>query len=653
MYLTPFHQRAKTLANFDLSLKLDSSNGGGNGNGGSGSGSKKNVDLNDIDISNDWNESGWYYVSQNGSLIGPVSLSKLIELFRNDEITKRSYVWNGTINIDSWIPIKECEKLMDILTKYKNKNQFQLERHKSSMHISKYQRATNTNAVTPELQSRSLVQMRSASTTTNIYRDRDRNRERNRNRNRNKTSTNTNATTPGGVGLKTTGQYILPRSNPPTKQQEKEKEKEKDNSGNNNSKQLIALQQQQQEEEQEAQQQRKQESKKIVEKIRRFYDSAASGGIGVGIGIGIDNDDGNNNLRQTGGYPSSMFIHFNKDSFKDYICIICNCIVKNCIEMTCSNGDLFCLDCIKLHFQYQKQKHEKQKQKHEKQQKHKQKISKNTNYDYYCPRCFEKNENISYHANAFVRKTIHKKKVCCINAVSGCSWKGNLLTYENSKHVLNSCHFCDVKCIGCKMYFQKKYIDSHVNICDEMMIECDLCKEWIKRKHQNGHLSKECKFQIVQCINYPQCLESNIIRANLDEHLRNDCLYRYIDCPYSKCGCDFKCQFIKLESHLHQNIIKHSELQVLTMEIYQTTPKFLYVNGFSKCENFLLNGIYYRQTNLIAQRPHYRRKYKHMYGFFIFIFFYVFSVLFLVLVFFFFFFLGSFCGLEFHRFFAD
>ncbi|ETO28505.1 hypothetical protein RFI_08624 [Reticulomyxa filosa] len=110
-----------------------------------------------------------------------------------------------------------------------------------------------------------------------------------------------------------------------------------------------------------------------------------------------------------------------------------------------------------------------------------------------------------------------------------------------------------------------------------------------------------------------------------------------INCPFSKCGCDYCGDESSLRLHLQSEVIRHSEIQFAWTETMMTTPSSIYVTGFAtdnhyhndndndnnnnnnnnndneKKDIWQLNGIYQREEFVLCGHAVYRKRYNEDY----------------------------------------
>lgn len=58
----------------------------------------------------------WYYIDGAGTTLGPVEENVLAAKWKSSEITKETYVWNGT-SVNQWSLVKDCPSLLKKIDK--------------------------------------------------------------------------------------------------------------------------------------------------------------------------------------------------------------------------------------------------------------------------------------------------------------------------------------------------------------------------------------------------------------------------------------------------------------------------------------------------------------------------------------------------------
>jgi hypothetical protein len=90
-------------------------------------------------------------------------------------------------------------------------------------------------------------------------------------------------------------------------------------------------------------------------------------------------------------------------------------------------------------------------------------------------------------------------------------------------------------------------VEEHVNNCGEILIECDFCRQKIKRSNKDLHLSV-CELQVIEC---PDC-HTKVKKINIDKHDKKECISAYI-AANEKRLCDMDKRVMTLEEILLQN----------------------------------------------------------------------------------------------------
>ena len=130
----------------------------------------------------------------------------------------------------------------------------------------------------------------------------------------------------------------------------------------------------------------------------------------------------------------------------------------------------------------------------------------------------------------------------CDNVMRSCEWKGTVGTLDEH---LEKCQFSLVSCPNkCEEdddvgYIMKKDLNEHLEKeCPNRNHKCEYCGEEdtyanITKIHDN-----ECGKKPLPCSN-AGCTEK-LQRAELQDHLENNCEFAEISCKYESIGCDMK-----------------------------------------------------------------------------------------------------------------
>jgi hypothetical protein len=223
-----------------------------------------------------------------------------------------------------------------------------------------------------------------------------------------------------------------------------------------------------------------------------------------------------------------------KDRKDEIFCSICMNIIKDAHEHKC--GTLFCKLCINP-------------------------ILYSTNK---CPICRE-NLSGNIHPSAKADRYISNVKVICYHA----DCKKELRIGDLSKHLTTECKYEKYDCKECTtsvLYIEKKQHDQdicmgrivtcalcnnkhklnltekHQETCPEYTRPCGKCKESIKNKDLQSHLTHNCMYSIKNCDN---ACGYWAMRKLFDPSHHNNCGYRFIQCEY----CQSQFRAIGIQEH--------------------------------------------------------------------------------------------------------
>lgn len=116
--------------------------------------------------------------------------------------------------------------------------------------------------------------------------------------------------------------------------------------------------------------------------------------------------------------------------------------------------------------------------------------------------------------------------VHCLNQ-GCCEW---LIKLDIKHHRDDLCLFALEICKFCLKDVYKHSAATHIlSDCQEVVLECDLCRNQMAKRQLMYHKDYECQEAVSTCINYPQCTQK-FVRKHLDEHLRVMCAYKLVLC---------------------------------------------------------------------------------------------------------------------------
>ena len=170
--------------------------------------------------------------------------------------------------------------------------------------------------------------------------------------------------------------------------------------------------------------------------------------------------------------------------------------------------------------------------------------------------------------------------VCCPNLQ--CDWEGKLSKLKN--HMISECKFQTMKCPnkGCNQTLLKKDLNSHLIQCiydvNIITINCNFCKKELKKIDVESHF-EICPEVIKEC---DKKCGKKIKRKNIELH-QKECPEVFIKCKYWNYGCKkiIKRKYIQdhynLEIYNHYNLVNNS-----LKNIFKETEEFYEISNIIK-----------------------------------------------------------------------
>ncbi|KAJ7372394.1 hypothetical protein OS493_019846 [Desmophyllum pertusum] len=162
----------------------------------------------------------------------------------------------------------------------------------------------------------------------------------------------------------------------------------------------------------------------------------------------------------------------------------------------------------------------------------------------------------------FMRREVQALVVHCTFLDDGCQWKGEVRHLENH---MNSCEFLKIPCVHpeCGMQVKKADLTEHLeNECKCRLENCGFCKSQINFSRMKLHQEQECPAYPVVC---EKCRKDGIPRAKLLRHqdpVMGDCDGVQGPCPFAQIGCS-KTEVLtnnQKKEHLEQENTYHTTL---------------------------------------------------------------------------------------------
>lgn len=165
---------------------------------------------------------------------------------------------------------------------------------------------------------------------------------------------------------------------------------------------------------------------------------------------------------------------------------------------------------------------------------------------------------------SLISNVLNSLMIYCPN---NCEWKGQFS--ELFAHITQSCRKQIIKCIyssnGCDVTQTREEIHSkHIYECIYREIQCRNncgCKDKILFLNEDAHM-KICPNELIHC---PQLCGRSIMRKNIDEHYKNECVNTLFPCLYHEFGCEEKVLKSKLNEHLDTAFDEHNNMIIVYM----------------------------------------------------------------------------------------
>ena len=181
-----------------------------------------------------------------------------------------------------------------------------------------------------------------------------------------------------------------------------------------------------------------------------------------------------------------------------------------------------------------------------------------------CPCC--KTEEFDSFADKRLKRSLSGYKVFCTNENEGCEWTGELGELENHLNSnpsqdkqLEGCQFVQVTCLHCFQLYQRSIVQVHQNEqCPRRPFSCEYCKD-VDSNYEDVTINHwpVCGYYPVQC---PLGCGQSIERRSYDSHVNNTCALKFIECEFSKVGCDVKLPRKDMLAHLTNGLGHHMSL---------------------------------------------------------------------------------------------
>eukprot|EP01012_Entosiphon_sulcatum_P066978 TRINITY_DN96444_c0_g1_i1.p1 TRINITY_DN96444_c0_g1~~TRINITY_DN96444_c0_g1_i1.p1 ORF type:complete len:472 (-),score=81.36 TRINITY_DN96444_c0_g1_i1:41-1456(-) len=164
-------------------------------------------------------------------------------------------------------------------------------------------------------------------------------------------------------------------------------------------------------------------------------------------------------------------------------------------------------------------------------------------------------------------RMVSKLDVWCDNRSNGCPWTGKWVDLKDHRDL---CDYESVRCPheGCtEPAMHRRVLQQHLPICPYKAFECQYCHKPVPGCTLKEH-EHDCPKRPVKCTQHCQ---AQVTLDQLANHIKNQCPYTLIACPFSAHGCESeKLQRAELEIHLRDNMAKHLELLCRKVEQQST-----------------------------------------------------------------------------------
>ena len=188
-----------------------------------------------------------------------------------------------------------------------------------------------------------------------------------------------------------------------------------------------------------------------------------------------------------------------------------------------------------------------------------------------CPiaTCDENESIFTTFPNKLSNREIKKLLVLCTNDEKGCSWRDELVNWENH---LQECEFEEIKCLqNCGMIIERQKMDDHLkNECPCRQSVCEYCNVCGEHRVIAGQHRNECPKMPLPCPN--DCGLENLLRDELEEHLRN-CPLQKVQCQYHGIGCE--AQILIGTQNEHDEACMKDHFQLMRNELAHTKEEIL------------------------------------------------------------------------------
>lgn len=177
-----------------------------------------------------------------------------------------------------------------------------------------------------------------------------------------------------------------------------------------------------------------------------------------------------------------------------------------------------------------------------------------------CALCNE--PNFTFMRERAMERSLKDLDVWCSYRKEGCEWNGKLGKLEehlnpdtSPEDQLTLCQFVNIECMyRCGAWLQQRHITTHeTQECMKRPYSCDHCRDY------SSIFEDVVKVHYPQCGKYPVPCPNNcdvymFERQNLENHLREQCPFAMVDCPFRFAGCETQLPRKDILEHTKENI---------------------------------------------------------------------------------------------------
>ena len=208
---------------------------------------------------------------------------------------------------------------------------------------------------------------------------------------------------------------------------------------------------------------------------------------------------------------------------EDYWCFVCRLVARN-PQQTCCCGKIFCKNCL----EWCKQT--------------------NSHHDK-CPHC---QQELTFFKDERSHQMIISLKVRCSFNKHGCTWEGELKSYEKSHQ--HKCLYQTTACCDCGEEMPKQRLKQHsLDECRKRKVNCPYCPAFDAYDVISEQHIYICRHWPVEC---PSGCRQIITRCQIEQH-RETCSFQIVRCRYHEVGCQLLLQRSDLEIHEADCSMRH------------------------------------------------------------------------------------------------